>query len=42
VQPTSTSRSQQQALLWAGKISAQEAGQAMTTRINDVIRANPA
>jgi multiple sugar transport system substrate-binding protein len=34
--------SDQQALLWAGKISAQEAGQAMTTRINDVIKANPA
>jgi multiple sugar transport system substrate-binding protein len=34
--------SDQQALLWAGKISAQEAGQAMTARINDVIKANPA
>jgi multiple sugar transport system substrate-binding protein len=32
--------SDQQALLYAGKISAQEAGQAMTTRINDVLKAN--
>ena len=34
--------SDQQALLYAGKISAQEAGRAMTTRINDVLKANPA
>jgi multiple sugar transport system substrate-binding protein len=33
--------SDQQALLYAGKISAQEAGRAMTTRINDVLKANP-
>jgi multiple sugar transport system substrate-binding protein len=32
--------SDQQALLYAGGISAQEAGQAMTARINDILKAN--
>src|SRR5262249_40238078 len=32
--------SDQQALLYAGKISAQEAGQVMTARINDILKAN--